>query len=247
MTTTPRSKVFDDVYFSQADGLAETRHVFLQGNQLPERWSEQAHFTIAETGFGTGLNFLATVQLFRETARPGQRLEFISVEKYPLEAEAIREYLAPWRGEFAGLLEELCEQYSKLPICHPERSEGSPLISCKKIDPSAADKSFHDLSFAQDDINITLRLFLGDANVVLPTWQKTVNAWFLDGFKPASNPAMWSDVVFQNMTRLSRPGTTFATFTAAGFVKRGLQAAGFRVSKVRGFGHKRDMLTGVFT
>jgi tRNA 5-methylaminomethyl-2-thiouridine biosynthesis bifunctional protein len=220
MTTTPRSKVFDDVYFSQADGLAETLHVFLQGNQLPERWSEQAHFTIAETGFGTGLNFLATARLFRETARPGQRLEFISFEQFPLSATEIAQYLDVWRGDIGIELDQLCAGY---PDPHPGQ---------------------HYLVL---DDAIALTLYIDDVNLALPRLDTTVDAWFLDGFKPASNPAMWSDVVFQNMPRLSRPGTTFATFTAAGFVKRGLQAAGFRVSKVRGFGHKRDMLTGVFT
>lgn len=220
MTVSPRSKQFDDVYFSQENGLAETRHVFIAGNDLPVRWTGRESFTIFETGFGTGLNFLAAWTLFRETAEPGQNLCFFSVEKFPLSAPEIKDYLAPWREELGAELDVLVQTYSKADFSGSFR-------------------------FVQG--NVSLELFFGDVNVVLPTLEKKVDCWFLDGFKPATNPGMWTETVFENMARLSNPKATFATFTAAGVVKRGLAKAGFTVEKVKGFGKKRDMLKGFYS
>lgn len=215
--STPRSEQFDDVYFSEQDGLAETRHVFLAANNLPDAWADRDVFTIAETGFGTGLNFLAAWQLFEETATPDQRLEFISFELYPLRAEQIEEYLKPWADEFNTIL----------PVC----------LKKYPADLTGA----HEIALND---RVVLRLFFGDVNVELPKLEASVDAWFLDGFKPSSNPEMWTDTVFENMARLSVPHGTFATFTAAGFVRRGLQAAGFEVKKLTGYGRKRQMIAG---
>ncbi len=221
MKGAPRSKEFDDVYFSAEDGLAETRHVFLEHNNLPAAWQGTAggggEFVIAETGFGTGLNFLSVWKLFEETAAPGLALEFISFEKYPLRGEEIAAALSVWEEVLAPYTRGLCAVY-------PKQKQG-----------------VHGLKIAE---NVTLRLVFGDVNVEMPKLQALVDCWFLDGFKPSSNPEMWSDIVFANMARMSRPGASFATFTAAGFVKRGLAAAGFEVAKVRGFGRKREMLVG---
>jgi tRNA 5-methylaminomethyl-2-thiouridine biosynthesis bifunctional protein len=219
MQNTPRSKEFDDVYFSAADGLAETKHVFLQGNGLPERWKGRSQFTIAETGFGTGLNFLAAWKLFRETKEAGAHLDFISVEKFPLNAGQIADYLSGWNDELRYEMEILRARYP--------------------AETKDAQKIFMDES-------VTLTIYFDDVNTALPLMQQKVDCWFLDGFKPASNPDMWTHAVFQNMARLSNPGATFATFTAAGVVKRGLKNAGFHVEKRDGFGWKRDMLAGYF-
>jgi tRNA 5-methylaminomethyl-2-thiouridine biosynthesis bifunctional protein len=216
----PRSKEFDDVYFSAKDGLAETRYVFLKSNFLPAAWLGKDHFVIGETGFGTGLNFLAAWALFKETTNGTQKLHFISFEKFPLSALQIEEYLEPWKEEFPDLLRELISKY---PIVVP---------------------GAHRMEF---DDGTTLTLFFEDVNEALPRLSGYVDCWFLDGFRPASNPDMWTDTVFQNMARLSREETSFATFTAAGFVKRGLKNAGFEVHKVDGFGTKRDMLVGKYT
>lgn len=226
MANVPRSERFDDVYFSVEDGLAETRHVFLDGNKLRERWSDLATggvFRIGETGFGTGLNFLAAWQLWNELKPQNnlQRLEFVSVEKYPVTASYIKEVLSVWEGALPGLLERFCAVY-----------------------PQVVHEGIHRLSPAAD---VGLTLLIGDANDLLPKFTGPVDAWFLDGFKPATNPEMWTEIIFQNMARGSRAGTSLATFTAAGSVRRGLQAAGFAVTKVKGFGRKRDMLTGVFS
>lgn len=218
MIEPPRSQQFDDVYFSADDGLAETRHVFVEGNGLPGRWQGRDRFTIAETGFGTGLNFLAAWKLFDETAPPGAFLDFISVEKYPLGAGEIRRGLAHWAPELGRYLDRFLEQY-------PLRTAG-----------------FHRMVF---DGRVALTLIFDDANDALPQLEARVDAWFLDGFTPAKNPLMWTQTVFNEMARLSVPGATFATFTAAGDVKRGLRDAGFSVNKQKGFGRKRDMLAGV--
>lgn len=217
MKGAPRSEIFNDVYFSAVDGLEEARYVFLKSNDLPFRWESGGDFTICETGFGTGLNFLAAWQLFSETAKPGQKLHFISFEKYPLSVAQIKDALEVWRLEFPTLLEIFLEAY-------PTTLHG---------------KQTFDLGNAQ------VTIIFGDVNEEMPKLETKVDCWFLDGFRPRTNPEMWSDIVFSNMARLSAPGATFATFTSAGIVKRGLREAGFRVDKVRGFGTKWHMLRGV--
>ncbi|MEH0873992.1 bifunctional tRNA (5-methylaminomethyl-2-thiouridine)(34)-methyltransferase MnmD/FAD-dependent 5-carboxymethylaminomethyl-2-thiouridine(34) oxidoreductase MnmC [Pectobacterium cacticida] len=226
---TPVSQQFDDVYFSNQDGLAETRYVFLQGNQLPERFVTHPRTTcvVAETGFGTGLNFLTLWQAFADfrQQRPQavlRHLHFISFEKFPLHQHDLAAAHARW-PELAQFADELRDQW---PL---------PLPGC------------HRLVLAQG--TITLDLWFGDVNTLLPELDDTMNhqvdAWFLDGFAPAKNPDMWTENLFQAMARLCRKEGTFATFTAAGFVRRGLQQAGFQVSKVKGFGQKREMLSGI--
>lgn len=219
MDNVPRSKQFDDVYFSVQDGLAETRHVFLDGNNLPEAWQGRDHFTICETGFGTGLNFLAVLQLLaRDECRP-KNLHFISFEKYPLTAEYIKEHLTHW--------DELSEELSLLLSEYP----------------SELNDEFYELGISE---GVKLTLYFGDINDVMPRVEAGVDCWFLDGFKPSANPEMWSETVFANMARMSAQGTSFATFTAAGFVRRGLAAAGFDVRKVKGYGRKREMCVGAY-
>lgn len=242
----PVSGEFGDVYFSHADGLAESRHVFLAHNQLPERLANLADkqcFTIAELGFGTGLNFLATWQLWRElrAQQPhlkNARLHFITTEKYPIPLNDLTQILALWAQrapELAELIKELLANYP-------------PLIA-----------GCHRLNFIND--NITLDIWLGDAGdglASLATFDSLatlntetainrpyVDAWFLDGFAPSCNESLWAESIFTQMQRLSRTGTTAATYSCAGIVKRGLQAHGFSIKKVKGFGRKREMLTAL--
>ncbi len=217
----PRSEQFDDVYFSAVDGLAETRHVFLHGNNLPAAWQGRDVFTIAETGFGTGLNFLAILKLWNDTdvhMRP-KNLRFISFEKYPLSHDYIKHHLSPW----SDVGDELSLFLSKYPVdINKEKYE---LDICGGVD---------------------LVLYLGDVNDAIAKVDDRVDCWFLDGFKPSGNPDMWSETVFDNIARLSQLGASFATFTSAGFVRRGLSAVGFDVKKIRGFGRKREMSVGTF-
>ena len=213
----PRSKQFDDVYFSAQDGLAETRHVFLDGNALPQNFKGKVEFVIAETGFGTGLNFLAVWDLFLKSAKEGQKLHFISVEKYPLSRDEIDDALSHW-GELDALRQKLVAVY-------PEDAVGVMHV---------------------DFGDVRLSVYFDDVVDGFAQVSQTVHAWFLDGFRPSSNPDMWSDAVFEQIARLSDTGTSFATFTSAGFVRRGLSAVGFDVRKVPGFGRKREMSVGVF-
>ncbi len=218
MNTTPRSKEFDDIYFSQEDGLAETEYVFLNGNNLPEAFAGHNKFTIAETGFGTGLNFLAVWDLFEKESDKGQRLDFISFEKHPLSKDVIKDALEPWSDKLGSKIDRMLEMY-------PLRIAG-----------------VHSICISE---NVFLTLIFDDVNYALPKLDgRGVNAWFLDGFNPAKNPDMWTPTVFENMARLSLPNATFSTFTAAGFVRRGLQDVGFEVNKIKGFSNKREMLTG---
>lgn len=238
----PISSVFDDIYFSTANGLEETRYVFLQHNHLRERWQSLAdtattRFVIAETGFGSGLNFLAAWQLWQQVGPKAGWLHVISTEKYPLCRADLSRALALW-PELATLAQTLIDQY-----------------------PAAASPGFHRLNFANANQQggVSLTLLIGDAAESFgamqqsqhPVWKAgfplAVDAWFLDGFAPAKNPAMWSEALFSAVASLSKPTTTVATFTCAGLVKRGLQGAGFTLQKVTGYGRKREMLTGVMT
>lgn len=218
----PESRHFGDVYFNRDNGLEETRYVFLQQNRIPERFARLADgecFVVGETGFGTGLNFLAVWQAWRNANPPGtSRLHFVSVERYPLLPEDLRKALALW-PELSDLAAELVENYP-------------PLVS-----------GVHRLIL--DGGRVRLTLYFGD---VLDAWRElpfTADAWFLDGFAPARNPGMWLDETLRQIRQHSRSGTTLATFTAVGRVRRGLSANGFTMSRVEGYGPKWDMLQGV--
>ncbi|WP_210395701.1 bifunctional tRNA (5-methylaminomethyl-2-thiouridine)(34)-methyltransferase MnmD/FAD-dependent 5-carboxymethylaminomethyl-2-thiouridine(34) oxidoreductase MnmC [Motiliproteus sediminis] len=217
----PRSRTFDDVYFSPGDGLEETRYVYLQHNNLPQRWHDPGlrHFTVAETGFGTGLNFLATWQQWRQHAPPAARLDYLSVEKYPLAPRDLARALALWPP-----LNELSQQ---LLTAYPLPTAG-----------------YHRLSFDQG--RVVLTLMIGDAEHHFQQQDSQVDAWFLDGFTPTRNPDIWTPELFAAVGRLSRPGTTVATFTAASSIRKQLQNTGFETRIAAGFGPKRHMLHGEF-
>ncbi|MDG3554890.1 FAD-dependent 5-carboxymethylaminomethyl-2-thiouridine(34) oxidoreductase MnmC [Acinetobacter bereziniae] len=221
----PISKQFGDVYFSKDNGLLETRHVFLNGNDLETRLGalrDFEYFCVGETGFGTGLNILALWQLWQQV-RPDNHshLHIISVEKFPLSKQDLIRALAVW-SELKGFSQQLIEQY---PL---------PIAGCHRL-------NFPEARFSID-------LWLGDAHDVFPLIAKThpVNAWFLDGFAPSCNPDMWEANVLNNLIRLSDIGTTFASFSVAGVLKRGLTQHGITISRPRGFGHKREMLKAIW-
>lgn len=215
----PFSNRYGDVYFSNDSGLEETRHVFLQGNRLAERFAALKageSFCIGETGFGTGLNFLCALVLFEQVAPPGASLDFFSVEKFPLSDDELRAALALW-PELALQAEVLLAHWHR-------RVPG-----------------WNRWSFANGRVRLTLAM--EDAEQALPQLPACcVDAWFLDGFSPAKNPEMWSETVLTGIARASRDGATLATYTCAGWVRRGLQQAGFAVERVEGFGRKREMV-----
>jgi tRNA 5-methylaminomethyl-2-thiouridine biosynthesis bifunctional protein len=213
------SESYGDTYWSLAGGLDETRHVFLSGNDLPARWQARNRFTLLETGFGTGLNFLCAWRSFRETAPAGARLHYLSVDKHPLRREDLQRLYGQW-PELAPLGAALLERYP-------------PLI-----------QGFHRLHL--DGGRVTLTLLWGEAAEMLAQVEARIDAFFLDGFAPSRNPDMWSEALFAQLGRLAAPGATFATYSAAGKVSRGMTAAGFAVEKKPGFGRKREMLCGRF-
>lgn len=213
---TPVAAAFGDVYFSVEDGLAETRAVFLRGCGLPEAWAGRRAFTVAETGFGTGLNFLALWQLWR-THRPGPdaQLSFVSFEAFPLKAEDAARAFATW-PELRPLADQLLARWP------------GPVKGVRQI------------RFPEDGVELILHL--GDIAGTLPESRFRADAWFLDGFSPARNSGMWAEGIYPLLAERSAPGARAATFTVAGDVRRGLAAAGFEVRKAQGHGRKRERL-----
>ena len=216
----PYASKFQDVYFSTDNGLLESEYVFLLGNDLSTRWQQPniQKFIIAETGFGTGLNFLCAAKLWLESTPSNATLHYISVEKYPLSLENIMAALALW-PELSRLSQPLLTQYKSL---------------------------FKDSKAILFNNRVQLSLLIGDATQRLSVINEAVDAWFLDGFSPAKNPDIWQAPIFEQMARLSNSESTFSTFTSAGEVRRGLIKAGFKVCKRPGFGKKREMLIGQF-
>ena len=245
---TPVADQFDDVYFSNDDGLAESHYVFYQQNNISQRLQnhDRAHFVIAETGFGTGLNFLNTWQQFaahldrqhdkqevqnqhdlsvnKSDNSSVSRLHFISFEKFPIKRDDLAHALKAWPS-LHTFSAQLIAQY---PI---------NLAGC------------HRLEFA--DGRVVLDLYFGDVQDSIDAMsypsEGVVDVWYLDGFAPSKNPDMWQQSVFNKMRAISREHATLATFTAAGFVRRGLIEAGFAMAKAKGYGKKREMLIGTLT
>ena len=209
---TPTSIHFQDIYYSPDDAIGESLHVFIQPNNF-SNFSASKLLTIAETGFGTGLNFLLCCKELKSTNRSSPLLHFISVEKHPLTKTDLKKALSSF-PDLKHFSDQLVNQY-------PEATAG-----------------FHTLYF--NNGSITLTLMLGDAAECYSQLDASVDAWFLDGFAPSKNPEMWRPELFQQMARLSHKDTTFSTFTCAGIVKRGLKSAGFEIKKVPGFGRKRE-------
>lgn len=212
---TPQSVGFGDVYFSREGARAETELVFMEGNGLPERWQDRDRFTIAETGFGTGLNFLHAYARFIETAKEGATLHYISVENAPLSPTDLARAHALW----------------------PELQEGSMHLRMQYPLPIAG---WHRIHLPR----CILTLGLGHADALFKEAQFKADAWFLDGFAPAKNPDMWQTDVIRDIARLSAGDATVASFTAAGDVRRALEAEDFTIERRDGFGHKRHRIAG---
>ncbi len=235
----PYSSRFEDIYFSRQGGLDETEHVFINANHLCERWdaldrqnadtanSFQTTFTIAELGFGTGLNFLCCWRAWQNQASKTLRLHYIACEKFPMQSETLQHALSQW-PELTNFSISLLDSY-------PDHSPG-----------------YHRLLLTSQDggSSVTLDLYYGDAAQLLADQPHRdcfkVDAWFLDGFAPRVNPDLWSPELMATLARFSRLGTTLSTYSVAGHVVRTLKASGFNVQKAQGFGQKRHMLVGEF-
>ncbi len=202
----PVSTRFDDPFFSLDDGVAETEHVFLAGNDLPARFNDG--FQIAELGFGTGLNLLVAWDAWEKSGCVGT-MYFTSFEAFPMARADMARAHASF-PEFDGKRDMLTD------IWHPR---GGVL----------------------DLPGIRAKVIIGDAGETVSGWSGQADAWFLDGFSPAKNPELWGDGLMRDVAKHTRPNGTAATYTAAGFVRRNLQAAGFDVERVQGYGRKRHM------
>lgn len=211
----PRATGFDDVYFSRAGGLAESEAVFLAGCGLPEAWRGKDRFAVCELGFGAGLNVLAAWKAWKKTRSPHAILHISTIEAFPLARADAARALA-YFPDIAELAAPLLERWPVRAYA-PQR-----------------------LWFEADGFALTVHT--GDAGAILAGMSGGFDAWFLDGFAPARNETMWSEAVFAHIARLSNPGARAATFTVAGSVRRGLEAAGFAVEKMPGFGRKRERL-----
>lgn len=213
------SPFYRDSYFSKSGAMAESRYVFLQQNRLPHAWLYRKHFHICETGFGTGLNFLLTLDCWRRFAPLKAHLFYTSIEKHPIPPEFLKKIHKAW--PLLGVFSE------KLLFSYPAQG-------------SKAGKYL--LSFPE--LRATLFLIFDDIAHLADSLEGSVHSWFLDGFSPAVNPEMWQEPLFSLMGKKTVPSGGFATFTSAGSVKRALQKQGFLVEKCKGFSGKRDMLRG---
>lgn len=224
----PYSPLYGDIYHSVVGSVAQAQYVFLQGNGLPGRWQGRTDFTVLETGFGMGINFLTTWAAWRADPLRGGHLHFVSVEKHPFSASDLRLTHAATIDDaaVAALAQMLADAW-------PDVAPGT-----------------HTLAFGKDGANdndrVTLTLIFDDAVTVLPTLQLRADAFYLDGFAPAKNPELWTPSVFESLGALANEGATFSTYTSAGDVKRALLSAGFEYKKTAGFGWKRAMLIGKF-
>ena len=213
---TPLSERFDDTYYSTSDGRAETGHVYIRGNNLHERWLQMQDCTIGELGFGTGLNFLETTRQWQALKPTGAKLHFISFEQYPLSRKQMLQALMPW-GEL--------------------KDSAITLTNYWRFDADLLEMNF--------DEDVSLTVYFGDANDLLPNLDTQFDAWYLDGFSPAKNPQLWNEDLMKSVYNKTKPAGTFATYSVAGYVRRNLQQAGFSINRQKGFGSKREMLMGI--
>jgi tRNA U34 5-methylaminomethyl-2-thiouridine-forming methyltransferase MnmC len=211
----PRSRQFGDQFYSREDGRSECAHVFIAGNDLPARWHGSKQFHIAELGFGTGLNFVETWRQWIAARTGDQQLQFTSFEAYTMAADDMARALQHW----------------------PELSElaGDFITKWRESGPDQA---------IELDSQTSLKVESGQALERVSLWGESADAWYLDGFSPAKNPDMWSTELMQAVFDHTSPGGTFATYAAAGWVRRNLAAAGFAIERKPGFGSKREMMTG---
>ncbi len=217
-----RNEHYDDCYFSIDSGYLESLYVFVEGNGLKDRCLNG--FNIGETGFGTGLNLLVLEDFLESNCGDGCVITFTSIEKYPLETNVVKKTL--------GLLKEVSEESLKRHIKLYE-----DMFTHIK-------NGWNSFSFKRDWGELKINLYIGDIMGSFDNYPVINNCWFLDGHSPDKNPEMWNMGVFNGVALNSKKGTTFATFTAAGVVKRGLRESGLTVKRKKGFGQKRHMISG---
>lgn len=210
-----RSAEYGDIYFNPDDGIGESRYVFLDGIGAPDIWQGCAQFHVTELGFGTGLNYLLTAEKFLTTAADDAHLTYTGIDLHPL-PQAELEKIYPHWPELSNAAKDLCAVY-------PETDPG--------------------IHICYPHPRITLMLLWGEVVEMLAQVRRKQNAFYLDGFAPQKNPQMWREEIYPELARIAATHAALTTFTAAGIVKRGLESAGFTVTKTKGFGHKRERIT----
>lgn len=224
-TGEPYSSQFDDIYFSRHDGLQESQYVFIQQNHLPQRWDKPQNLTIGELGFGSGLNFLASIDCWLAHATQDSEVTYVSFEQFPFSYTDYQQMGHLLKNRWPQLL----PIFTELEALYPLRQNYQELYLCNH--------------------RVHLKLFFQDAlsclqNEPSPSRIPKIDAWYLDGFDPRKNTELWNSELYHQIARYSQSATTFSTFTAAGHVRRGLMEVGFEVCKQKGFGRKREMLNG---
>lgn len=223
----PYSARFDDIYHTSSGAVRQADHVFLKGCGLPQGWQAKDEFTILETGFGLGLNFLTTWLRWQQDPKRCECLHFVSLEAYPVKALDIAQALQAFP--------ELAKAGAKLVDVYPELmgTSGRVVQQAQFVNETGGGK-------------VVLTLALGDARMVLPQLQLEADAVFLDGFSPAKNPELWGADICYELGRLAKPGARIATWCVASQVRQRLSGAGFSVQKVMGLPPKRNSLVGVY-
>ena len=211
------SNLYKDIYFDKKHGIKETQHNFIKANNLASRFKKSDKFIISELGFGTGLSFLMTLKLWKETKKPNAKLIYISFESAPLTKIELNNVYK----KVSGVKILFNQLIKKLPILY---------------------QSTHRIFF--DSENVELILIYDDFNS-LKNFKFKADAWFLDGFAPKKNKSAWNSKLFEQIYLSTKFKGTFSTFTSAGYVRRGLSNSGFSVSKVVGFGNKKESLIGI--
>ena len=211
------SNLYKDIYFDKKHGIKETQHNFIKANNLASRFKKSDKFIISELGFGTGLSFLMTLKLWKETKKPNAKLIYISFESAPLTKIELNNVYK----KVSGVKILFNQLIKKLPILY---------------------QSTHRIFF--DSENVELILIYDDFNS-LKNFKFKADAWFLDGFAPKKNKSAWNSKLFEQIYLSTKFQGTFSTFTSAGHVRRGLSNSGFSVSKVVGFGNKKESLIGI--
>lgn len=225
---TPYSEEFDDIYYPQGEGLAAARYVFLEQTNMAEMLCTQPEVIVGELGFGTGLNLFALLDLRAKLNLPA-KVTFHTFELYPLSPDLVERASVSW-PELRDIVTEFIAAYRACRLFE------------EKAEEERVGEEFEEGEFIVRFSNVSLVIHRGLASAMLSKVNFLADAWFLDGFKPSSNPAMWSEEVIQQISRLSRPGTTLSTWCSAGEVRRLLIEAGFEVEKIKGFGRKRHSI-----
>ena len=216
---TPFSPRFDDIYRSETGGLEQARHVFMQGCELPAAWRGLQQWRVLETGFGLGLNFLATWHAWLADKQRPHMLHFASIEAWPATADDLLRSATPY-PELMPLAEQLAIQWHGLL------------------------PGFHRMAFESGHVLLTV--CVGDVKPMLRELRFDADAVFLDGFTPERNPDMWDIHTLKSVAQLCKRGTRLATWTSAGEVKQALRQCGFIIKRADGLPPKRHRLVGVF-